>query len=223
MPSIAVLTGDVIGSTKLKPGVLPELREAVVTVANRFARDHPDAMLGQPDFFRGDAWQIVLAQPGLALRLSLTIRACLRYQLKVDTRVSIGVGAGEVNLDQVSLSTGEAFVLSGRGLDGMTSYFELQGTLPERVGLAAPWFRSLVELTSGLARRWKPGQAEVLMTALQLADPKHEAIARLLTPPRTKATVTGSLLGANWRPIRNTLLVLEATDWSRILNEGLDG
>ena len=221
--SLAVLTGDVIGSTKLASGTLTELRKAVVAVAEQFARDHPGALLGEADFFRGDAWQLVLAEPGLALRLSLTIRAYLRFALKVDTRVSIGVGAGEVNLDQVSLSTGEAFVLSGRGLDGMTSYFELGGALPERTGLAAAWFRTLVELTSGLARRWKPGQAEVLFTALQLADPKHGAIAQRLSPPRTKATVTGALLGANWRPIRNALLVLEATDWDAVLVEQPNG
>lgn len=214
----AAITGDLVKSTRLSPDRLEQARAEIATAVTDLAALYPDAVLGQPDFFRGDAWQLALADPRWALRLSLLVSARLRARLDVSTRIAIGIGGAHIETESVSLSTGEAFILSGRLLDEMSVLYTLAGALPERSGFAGEWFRAMLGLCSGLIRRWKPGQAAVVATALMLPHPTHAQIAQALTPPRRQPTVTAALHGANWRPISDTLDVFESTNWAAVID-----
>lgn len=216
----AVLTGDLIGSSRLSAERLGRARAVVRKGGQRFHPKSRRAIYGAPEFFRGDAWQL-LAEPGPALRTALYIRALLSAEIGVETRISIGVGSVDViDRAHVTLSTGEAFTLSGHALDAMTGYFDLTGALPERAGPLARWFPAVLHLCSGLIRHWTRRQAEIVSLALPSDSLTHESIARSLHPPVSKQTVSESLAGAGWRTLLEAIRAFEATDWSRIAPRG---
>jgi hypothetical protein len=213
----AVLTGDLIDSSALSPERLTRARAVVLKGVRRVNAKSRRAAGGEPAFFRGDAWQL-LTEPARALRTALYICALLRAEIGVGTRVAIGIGAVEaLNRGQISLSTGEAFTLSGHALDAMTGYFELSGALPERATVLAGWFPALLALCSGLIRHWTRRQAQIVSLALLADDLTHERIARSLKPAVSKQTVSESLAGAGWRALREAVRAFEATDWTAVV------
>ena len=103
--------------------------------------------------FRGDGWQMLLPEPGFALRLALRLTAELTArQIGLATRISIGLGGvdhpGGVTL---SNAAGMAFLRSGRGLDHMARgrHWSIAGgsALP---GWAAGLFFTAVEKGTSL-------------------------------------------------------------------------
>jgi hypothetical protein len=213
----AVLTGDIVSSRALSAERLERTRRLIAEGASRFRRREPRALCGVPEVFRGDAWQLLLREPRWALRLALLIRALLLARDDVRTRVSIGIGAVDaIDRRRVSLSTGEAFTLSGHALDAITGYFDLTGALPERAAPLAAWFPAMLHLSSGLVRPWTRRQAEIVSVALLAENPTHESIAGTLRPKVSKQSVTESLAGARWRPLLEGIRVFEETDWERL-------
>jgi hypothetical protein len=216
---IAVLTGDIIGSTGLSVAELAATRALVERYVRGFKPQPGQVACGAPEFFRGDSWQLLVKEPRWALRVALTIRAQLIAQLGVGTRMALGVGTAEhIDVRHVSLSTGEAFTLSGRALDAMTGYFDLTGALPARAGPLARWLPALLHVVSTLVRPWTRRQAQIVSLALLPDNPTHEWIAKSLSPPVAKQTVSESLGGAGWRALLEALRVCEDTDWALLLN-----
>jgi hypothetical protein len=215
---VAVLTGDIIGSSQLSAERLNRARAIVLEGARQFNSRSRRSIVGKPEFFRGDAWQLLLKEPRRALRAALYIRALLCSETGVGTRISLGVGHVDViDRSRISLSTGEAFTLSGHALDQMTGYFDLSGALPERAGPLVGWFPAILHLSSGLMRHWTRRQAEIVSLALLLDNPTHERIAITLSPPVSKQTVSESLAGASWRTLLEALRAFEATDWATVV------
>lgn len=218
-PSIfAVLTGDMIGSSKLADSALGKAQRVIRDASHEFDLSVAHGLIGRPEFFRGDAWQLLLADPGVALRLALLLRAQLRWKAPFDTRLAIGIGTvRSINRRKVSLSAGEAFELSGHALDKMTSYFELTAAVPARAPLAAQWVPGVLHLCSELLRGWTPRQAEIVCYALLQAEATHEQIGAMLDKPVRKQTVTSALRGAHFRALADALERFEGTDWNAML------
>jgi hypothetical protein len=213
----AVLTGDIIASSRLSPERLARARAVILKGGQRFHPRLRPAIYGLPEFFRGDAWQLLM-EPNRSLRTALHIRALLSAEIGVETRISIGVGGVDViDRAHVSLSTGEAFTLSGHALDEITGYFDLTGALPERAGPLAGWFPAVLHLCSGLMRHWTRRQAEIVSLALLSDKLTHERIARSLHPPVSKQTVSESLAGAGWRTLLEAIRAFERTDWLSVV------
>jgi hypothetical protein len=215
---VAVLTGDIIGSTELSVAEMAATRALVERCVRGFKPRPGQVVCGAPEFFRGDSWQLLVKEPTWALRVALTIRAQLFAQLGVGTRIAMGVGTAEhIDARHVSLSTGEAFTLSGRALDAMTGYFDLTGALPARAGPVARWLPALLHVVSALVRPWTRRQAQIVSFALLPDNPTHEWIANSLAPPVAKQTVSESLGGAGWRALLEALRACEDTDWALLL------
>ena len=213
-PVLAVLSGDIIGSTERDAKAITRIRDSIRESVARFEYDWGDCVIGTPDFFSGDAWQLAMNNPALSLRLAILIRAELRARLDADTRISIGIGeAVDVREDEIALSSGEAFILSGRALSAMTGYFDLTTHLPERAALLSGWVSAATHMCSGFIRGWTRRQAEICARASLMANATHEEIAASLSPPVRKQTVTDSLRAANWRSLLEALQAFEATDW----------
>ncbi len=123
MELYAVLTGDVIGSSRLPATLRKELQGWLKVLARDFAETHGEVVVGKLEAFRGDSWQVCLTDVSLALRAAIFMRAGLKAhpsRENVDTRVGIGVGTVEVlTKSKISESNGEAFIRSGRGLDAL--------------------------------------------------------------------------------------------------------
>ncbi|MDD5697723.1 MAG: hypothetical protein PHH77_03825 [Victivallaceae bacterium] len=116
----AVLTGDIIESSKLNAEQLAAARKALEDIVADFKALYPRAIIGEPAFFRGDGWQLLLARPRYSLRLLLFIASGLKMRRVNNSR--IGAAAGPVktiNYDNISLSNGAAFTESGRVLNAI--------------------------------------------------------------------------------------------------------
>ncbi len=172
MTKIAVLTGDVIGSTRLASDALETAIAALAGASDEIAR-----WTGTPTRFtrsRGDGWQIVLTEPRLSLRAALSLRARLRIAGRsMATRISVAHDAGDMpQAGDLNGAAGPAFVLSGRGLDQMARGRELAfaGDVP---GAAA----AVAVLADALSRRWSVAQARVMSALLAPDSPSQAAIA----------------------------------------------
>ena len=117
-----VITADVVGSTQIKiedRGTLPALLNELI---REIAQCRPELKL-QVDIFRGDSFQVWVEKPECAPLVALLLRAGLRMsalragEQQLDARISVGIGDVAYRDATVSLSDGEAFVLSGRGFD----------------------------------------------------------------------------------------------------------
>ena len=212
------MTGDIIDSTRLSQAGLERVRQLLQQAAEAFCASYGGTVEARLDFYRGDAWQLLLTEQRLALRLSLYLRARLRAELEADTRVAVGLGTVEaIDRDRLSRSTGEAFTLSGRALDAMTGYFDMTAALPPRAGVLGDWLPAVFHLCSDMVRGWTRRQAEISAVALLMPDATHEQIAGTLRPKVTKQTVTASLSGANWRALQEALTTFETTQWTKLL------
>lgn len=208
----AVLTGDIIRSSSLDVDKLDSVRGALVAAVSEIEDWRPGLVVGKPEFFRGDSWQLALADPGLGLRVSFFIRASLRFHVDADSRISVGVGSVErLNEDRVSLSRGDAFELSGHGLDEMNRgcdfVLRVAGESPDA------WTPLIATLTDALVRQWTRRQAEIVGWALNPENWSHEEISQKLRPNVSKQAVSKALSGANWPTLKEALTFSESRRW----------
>jgi hypothetical protein len=218
----AVITGDIVGSTKLSSDTLMRVRETLSNTIRSFSDKDFELVIMGPEFYRGDSWQVLLNKPRAVLRLALLIQARLLADLDVETRVAIGIGTVSGMENNVATSTGEAFTLSGHALEGITGNFRLTGMLPARAGMLATWFPAILHLCDGLMSSWTRRQAEAMGLWLSLVDPTHAAIAGRLSPPVTQQSVTDILTSANLRYLYEAMKAFHTTDWQR-LSQSTDG
>lgn len=215
----AVLTGDLIDSKALQDQELTACQRVIRQGVKDFTNATGQQVPGQPDFFRGDAWQLLLDTPAAALRLALLLRARLRARTPADTRIAIGIGpTRRINRQKTSLSSGQAFELSGHALDGMNRYFDLTLALPSATLWAGEWPTVTAHLCSELARDWTSRQAEIVAVALLHPDATHEEIGTRLAKRVRKQTVTSALRSAHYRALLEALRLFEACDWPAMLD-----
>ncbi|MGA1826251.1 MAG: hypothetical protein ACMUIP_16465 [bacterium] len=116
----AVLTGDIMKSSVLSSAELNRALEQIRMVPGMMNAVFPEAVHTTVDIIRGDGWQILVLEPGYALRTALLLRVSMKELFTLDTRVSVGIGPVEKILnDSLARSKGLAFTRSGRGLDSM--------------------------------------------------------------------------------------------------------
>ena len=204
MENIAVLTGDLVASTKAESSAVDRAMQALSQAAlnlsvwaghdTRFTR------------FRGDGWQLYLAQPGLTLRATLFLTAFLRAaDAGLATRISVSIAPyrslGETGLSGAS---GVAFTQSGRGLDQMPTSMRMGF---DGVGCYAIWQSALLDITSWQANRWTREQATAMALALDPTNPTQDQIAQSLGI--TRQAVQVRLKGAGLSALQSALFAFE--------------
>ena len=201
MPPIAVLTGDLVDSTRVAaPRALNQrLQTLLDELVQRWQADVTT--------FRGDGFQVRLSQPRHALECALYLRAGLvaaspNARQRWDTRVSIAIG-GDRGPDNIY---GKAYIESGRGLDSMKKerlrFYAEPDLLRLAVELATPFVDDLIN-------HWTPTEAEAYFEHRR-APGSHQQIADRLQ--KRRATVTQALLRA-----RYTLLDQYLEQYDRLL------
>ncbi len=114
---VAVLTGDVVGSTSLTDAQFDRLLRELDSQCRWITSQHQDNAF---ELMRGDAFQILIFDYALAIKYALLLRMALKAcDPDFDCRVCIGIGTYQRLRTQLGTSTGPAFTLSGRGLDAM--------------------------------------------------------------------------------------------------------
>src|SRR4051812_37297825 len=155
--SAAVVTGGIVASTRAAPGALERAMEVLAAVAREIAGWPPGADT-RFTRFRGDGWQLCVADARLGLRAALAAIARLRaVHAGLATRAAIGIGRIEsLGSDSLADASGSAFEASGRALDAMgrTQRLAINGAA------VAPLHRAVVELLDERSGRWTSLQAE---------------------------------------------------------------
>ena len=215
----AVLTGDIIKSSRLSSTQLQSVRSSLITSVNAVRRWRPGLVKGKPEFFRGDAWQLLLNDAAMALRVGVFLRASLLSGGLADSRVAIGLGeVEEISSERVSLSTGRAFVLSGKALDRMTLYANMTIEVPKSAGPLSVWLPVASHLCDSLIGQWTMRQAEFVRAAVNPKEPDAEKIGQSLRPAISKQAVAKGLSGAHWYAIREAVRAFEETSWNALLS-----
>lgn len=208
----AILTGDMIGSTDAG-AVAVDTAMALLSVEAAKISAWPPISDRSSDQntrftrFRGDGWQIHIAEAALGLRATLILIARLRAaKTGLATRVAIGIGSVD-SLGSTSLADarGAAFTASGQALDAMGKSHRLTAAGDGITDL----HRAVLDLIDERSARWTPEQAEAMALALPAAAPTLAAIATQLGI--SPQAVNYRLAGAGSTAIRRTLTIWEAS------------
>ena len=197
---IAVLTGDVVDSSRLTGDARTRLLEVLKGLTPVVRELAPGAVPLPIDVYGGDSWQLVLTRPSSALRIALLVRATLLAEVDpegtdpVDTRIVIARGGADfLSTERVSESEGEAFRLSGRtlaDLSGRRMAFVVAGR-----SHLSDWDVA-VRLLDTLVQDWTAKQARTMVGALQ--GWRQDEIAALWSPRIAQPSVAGHLRAARW-------------------------
>ena len=163
----AVLTGDIIRSTRLRPRQLESVRSSLTNAVGAVRLWNRGLVKGRLEFFRGDGWQLLPTDPAMALRVGIFLRASLLAGGIADSRIAIGLGeSGKTLPRRLGLSTGQAFVLSGHALDDMAPYSSMTIEIPKSAGPLSGWLPVIGHLCDSLIEQWTRRQAEIVCVAL---------------------------------------------------------
>lgn len=105
---IGIITGDIIGSRKAKS---TNWIEGLKTLFSKFGITPKDW-----EIYRGDEFQLEINEPLKVLLVAFQIKAYLK-SIKLDARMSIGIGDKTYTSEKISESNGSAFVFSGEGFN----------------------------------------------------------------------------------------------------------
>ena len=205
----AVLTGDLVDSTKRSLTERKKLTESLSTFFDKFKARNRNSLQLKATFelYRGDSFQVLIESPEQALLLTLLIRTYLQGKVvfanqasKNDARIAIGIGKVTYKAATLAESDGDAFVFSGRLLDGMKK-------LPNRIALKST--RRLLNeemetnlvLLEAIINKWTVAQAEVIHYKLQ--NYTEVMIAELLNIKQP--TVNERSKAASWVAIERLL------------------
>ena len=135
----AVITADIIHSTRITTEHKEWLYKSIENGLHTISADYKM----QSEMYRGDSFQCLIDTPKDALRIALILKTYIRslnpsdiiaeigslWSTKkkatflpnwmFDVRMAIGIGAVAIKMKSITTSDGEAFYLSGRGLDEM--------------------------------------------------------------------------------------------------------
>ena len=191
----AVITADIVNSTRLEAGQATVLRHAL---EGTFSEN-------QLEFFRGDSFQLLVRKPAAALRLALQARSLARsLGTDFDIRCSIGIGKYEGPVKSLSTASGESFLLSGRAFDSLADNRRL--AIVSSTEDRNQTFRILAAYCDHLFRALTAKQASVVYELLT-GKTQIEAGAQLKV---TQATVSSHAQSAGWTEIEYLLTEYEA-------------
>ena len=167
----AVLTGDVVGSSKVPGRRRPLLLNYLKGIFRNVEESWPGAISKRFEIYRGDSFQVVLSDPSAALCIAIFLRASLRKGFPVndtattcDARIAIGIGAIDFLPESTAEGDGEAFHRSGRLLDGMRFTMFAIATPVKDVDEELNTELSLLDAIIG---RWSSPQAEAVCYSLR--------------------------------------------------------
>ena len=171
-----VITGDIVGSSQIKP----ELRLDLLACLNSMKEELQCVSPFRMELYRGDSFQLLVEDPAMTAKIAILLRAGLIYHTpnkdegKWDAKVSIGIGGINFISDNIVTSDGEAFMYSGRQLDNMGK---------RRLNIKTPWQDVNEELDVSTAfvddiiTGWSNKQAGMIYLSLRQNSAKKDVAA----------------------------------------------
>ena len=164
MKHYAVITGDIINFTKLDN----EKRQELITATDKLLK----LWVGKPtdaEIFRGDSYQLVMDNIGDAIKKSVQLICWFKKysetNIKLSSRISVGIGKIAYRGKSVLDSDGEAFHQSGRYFDKMNAGEVLViKTTNQEINQQVAIILSFINL---FINQWNAKQAEVIYLACE--------------------------------------------------------
>jgi hypothetical protein len=211
----AVITGDIVGSTRLKNNQGGQLAALILAAGEKTRSHFAEKIHAEIDIFRGDSWQLVISDPAYALRIGLFLRASLqttKIMGQMDTRFSIGFGEIDYLPEkQISTGSGDAFSLSGKGLENCKKPVRLTLQFPYALQTSHTLALNLItQLIDLQVQRWTQKQAEAVSGAL-IGLTQQEIAENWVDEPVSQQAISQHLEGAGWSQIRESLDFFEAS------------
>src|SRR5690606_30124056 len=107
----AVITGDIINSTKVDPKIWLPVLKNVLNQAGTSPKEW--------EIYRGDSFQLFIKDPLLALTIAIQIKAAIKTIKSLDVRMAVGIGNIEHTSNQVTEANGPAFIYSGERFESL--------------------------------------------------------------------------------------------------------
>ncbi|HEY1200376.1 MAG TPA: hypothetical protein VGE79_05325 [Niastella sp.] len=196
-----VISGDIVGSSFLKPGSRRKLQGLLDFFFEQMKESLPDLQVQQ---YRGDSIQAILTRNRTqALRVSLMLHSYLiQYAFKM--RLAIGVGDIKFKGKDIITSDGTAFQASGPALDELVKSGDLISIAGDEL-FTAEWQVHSASLNYFI-QHWSIQQSEAMH--LQLGSLTQEAIAQKLKIKQP--AVYYRLQGAGWSVVNKILTRFES-------------
>lgn len=168
---IGVITGDIINSRNAETSFwLAALKKSL----RNFGKNPKDW-----EIFRGDSFQLQLADPTATLSAAIKIKADIKSFRNLDVRMCIGIGKKDFEGDKITESNGEAFINSGEGFEKLKS---VKRTLS--ITTFDPKFDEEINLYLRLMLiamdNWSPGSAEIVSISLANQEQSQQKIGKML-------------------------------------------
>lgn len=201
MQKIGVLTGDVVGSQRIKDKqrLSHTLNKALTLLETHFG--------ARGDRYRGDSFQVAIPNPADAMTAAVLLRAALIQQSPSrqsmwDARIAVGLGPSEIPAaGRFAEADGEAFILSGRRLDSLSESEDRLAIVSNSAQLNGQLVL-LTRFADDILSHWSRFSAEVVYLSL-LHEETQQALARRLA--RSQPTINRRLIAARWPLIRDYL------------------
>ena len=169
---IAVIKGDIIASRKMNNQ--EEWLEPLKSLLNEWGETPKQWELVWGDFF-----QLEIAEPEIALKRALKIKALIKKSGIIDVRMSIGIGEKAFDGKRISESNGPAFVNAGDKFEKLKK---------EKINLAiqSPWpeldkeMNLYLKLAGTIMDSWSVSSAELMEIVLQSPEATQEEIGKKL-------------------------------------------
>jgi hypothetical protein len=167
---VSIITGDIVNSRKLSSGLWIDGFKALL---NKFGKTPIDW-----EIYRGDEFQLEIKQAEESLFVALQLKAYFK-KLKLDVRMSIGIGDKTYSGQKISESNGTAFLRSGE---------VFQSLKKQKVNLAVNSgnmdldkdLNLKLRLASTFMDSWLPQSAELVLTAMQNPNLSQEGLGQML-------------------------------------------
>jgi hypothetical protein len=196
MNQCAVITADIVNSTKLSKAEYKKLTKNLLLVLQKH----------QHEFFRGDSFQVFVKSPDEALQVLLQARVTA---MKIsgtsmpvaDIRASIGIGKVKLPVKSFQTASGDVFILSGRAFDKMEKEERTTITCDEKNKAVNLGLQVASQFIDYLFQRLTFKQAAVV-NELLMERTQIETAKRL---KKSQATVHKHSQAAGWPQIEKLL------------------
>ena len=195
MALYAVLTGDIVNSTRLNRAQHKKLFNAVQKIFSHV----------KFEFYRGDSFQAYIKNAPEALKLALLCRTTAMSiskseQIIFDVRAAVGLGSVIAPVRSLNTAKGEAFVFSGRSFDEMAKKNERLAIVAGK-SLANEALQVISAYLDSIFRAMTGKQAEVI-TELLKGITQQEVSEKF---KKTKSTVSQHANAGRWPEIEKLL------------------
>ena len=189
----AVLTGDIVNSTKL-----PSAKEkALLKLLDQVLKPY------KYEFYRGDSFQVLIKEAGDFLRIALlcrTVAIGITENNEADVKVSIGLGEVDSRIKTLGSAKGEAFIISGRAFDELekTDSRLIISTANIMANLS---FQIIADYINSIYSKMTSKQAKVIFELLK-GGLQQDVVKRL---KKSKSTISQHANSGRWAEIEKIL------------------